>query len=105
MTLLRRLSTATAAATLALVAIGGLVRATGSGDACPDWPRCFGSLLPPLEPHALIEYSHRLAAVTAGLLILAAAWVAWRRERDPAVLWPILAAVVVVLIQAGIGRM
>jgi protoheme IX farnesyltransferase len=104
MTRLRRLSTAAAGTTLALVAIGGLVRATGSGDACPDWPRCFGSWLPPLEPHALIEYSHRLAAVGAGVLILAAAWVAWRRERDPAVLWPILAAVVVVLIQAGIGR-
>jgi protoheme IX farnesyltransferase len=104
MTSLRRLSAATAAATLALVAIGGLVRATGSGDACPDWPRCFGSWLPPFEAHALIEYSHRLAAVAAGLLILVTAWVAWRREREPAVLWPILAAVVVVIVQAGIGR-
>jgi protoheme IX farnesyltransferase len=104
MTVLRRLSAATAATTLALVAIGGLVRATGSGDACPDWPRCFGGWLPPLEVHALIEYSHRLAAVAAGLLIFVTAWVAWRRERDPGVLWPILAAVVVVIIQAGIGR-
>jgi heme o synthase len=104
MTLLRRLSAATAAATLALVAIGGLVRATGSGDACPDWPRCFGGWLPPLEAHALIEYSHRLAAAAAGLLIFATAWVAWRRERDPVVLWPILGAVVLVIVQAGIGR-
>jgi heme o synthase len=104
MTVLRRLSAATAATTLALVAIGGLVRATGSGDACPDWPRCFGGWLPPLEVHALIEYSHRLAAVVTGLLILATAWVAWRRERDPGVLWPILAAVLVVIVQAGIGR-
>jgi protoheme IX farnesyltransferase len=104
MTLLRRLAAATAGATLALVAIGGLVRATGSGDACPDWPRCFGSWLPPLEAHALIEYSHRLAAAAAGLLILVTAWVAWRREREPGVLLPILAAVVVVIVQAGIGR-
>jgi protoheme IX farnesyltransferase len=104
MTVLRRLSAATAATTLALVAIGGVVRATGSGDACPDWPRCFGGWLPPLEVHALIEYSHRLAAVVAGLLIFGTAWVAWRRERDPGVLWPILAAVVVVIVQAGIGR-
>ncbi|MGH2683510.1 MAG: heme o synthase [Actinomycetota bacterium] len=104
MTLLRRLSAAMAAATLALVAIGGLVRATGSGDACPDWPRCFGSWVPPLETHALIEYSHRMSAAATGLLILLTAWVAWRRERDPAVLWPILAAVIVVIVQAGIGR-
>ena len=104
MTVLRRLSAATAATTLALVAIGGVVRATGSGDACPDWPRCFGGWLPPLEVHALIEYSHRLAAVAAGLLIFVTAWVAWRRERDPGVVWPILAAVLVVIVQAGIGR-
>jgi protoheme IX farnesyltransferase len=104
MTVLRRLSAATAASTLALVAIGGLVRATGSGDACPDWPRCFGAWLPPLELHALIEYSHRLAAVVTGILIFVTAWVAWRRERDPGVLWPILGAVLVVIVQAGIGR-
>jgi protoheme IX farnesyltransferase len=105
MTVLRRLSAATAATTLALVAIGGLVRATGSGDACPDWPRCFGGWLPPLEVPALIDHSHRVAAAAAGLLILVTAWVAWRRVRDPGVLWPILAAVVVVIVQAGIGRM
>ena len=105
MTLLRRLSTATAAATLALVAIGGLVRATGSGDACPDWPRCFGKLIPPLDLHTLIEYSHRLSAAIAALLIVATAWVAWRsHRRDPAILWPILGAVGVVVVQAAIGR-
>jgi protoheme IX farnesyltransferase len=105
MTLLRRLSTATAAATLALVAIGGVVRATGSGDACPDWPRCFGKLIPPFEFHTLIEYSHRLSAAIAGVLIVATAWVAWRtRRRDPAILWPIVAAVGVVVVQAAIGR-
>ena len=105
MTLLRRLSTATAATTLALVAIGGVVRATGSGDACPDWPRCFGKLVPPFEFHTLIEYSHRLSAAIAGLLIVATAWVAWRtRRRDPGILWPIVAAVGVVVVQAAIGR-
>jgi heme o synthase len=104
-TLLRRLSAAAAASTLALVAIGGLVRATGSGDACPDWPRCFGRWIPPLELHTIIEYSHRLAAAVAGLLILATAWVAWRRARgDRGVLWPAALAVLVVLVQAGIGR-
>jgi heme o synthase len=105
MTALRRLSTATAAATLALVAIGGIVRATGSGDACPDWPRCFGRLIPPIELHTLIEYSHRLSAAIVTILIVATAWLAWRtRRRDPAILWPIVGAVGVVLVQAAIGR-
>ena len=105
MALLRRLSAAAALSTLALVAIGGTVRATGSGDACPDWPRCFGRWIPPLELHALVEYSHRLAAAMAGVLILATAWVAWRRARgDRGILWPAALAVVVVIVQAGIGR-
>jgi protoheme IX farnesyltransferase len=106
MTLLRRLSTATAAATLALVAVGGVVRATGSGLGCPDWPRCHGRWLPPLEYHALIEYSHRLSAVIVGVLVVATAWVAWRRARsDRGVLWPAVGAVAVVAVQAGLGRM
>lgn len=106
MTLLRRLSTITAAGTLALVAVGGVVRATGSGLGCPDWPRCHGSWIPPFEYHALIEYSHRLTAVVVGLLVVATAWVAWRRARsDRGVLGPAVAAVGVVAVQAGLGRM
>ena len=105
MRLLRRLTTATAVSTLLLVAIGGIVRATGSGDACPDWPRCFGQWLPPLEFPAIIEYSHRLAAALTGVLIFATAWVAWRRHRgDAAVVWPMVAAVFVAIVQAAIGR-
>jgi heme o synthase len=105
MTLLRRMATATAVTALALVAIGGIVRATGSGDACPEWPGCFpGRLLPPLEARALIEFAHRLVVVVLSFLIVATAWVAWRRERrDPAVFWPIAAAVGVIVIQSIIG--
>jgi protoheme IX farnesyltransferase len=102
--LLRRLSTATAATTLLLVVLGGVVRATGSGLGCPDWPRCHGRLIPPLELHSLIEYSHRLVAALVVVLVLATAWVAWRRARgDRRILWPSVAAVGVVFLQAGLG--
>jgi protoheme IX farnesyltransferase len=105
MALVRRLATATAVATFVLVSIGGVVRATGSGLGCPDWPRCFGSWIPPPRFGSIIEYSHRLTAVIVGILVLATAWVAWRRARaDRGVFWPAVAAVPVVAIQAGLGR-
>src|ERR687891_1180323 len=53
----------------------------------------------------LRRLSTATSAAIAGLLIVATAWVAWRSQRrDPAVLWPIVGAVGLVLVQAAIGR-
>ena len=62
MPLFRRLSVAAIAFTYALIVIGGIVRVSGSGLGCPDWPTCYGSVLPPLVIHAIIEFSHRFTA-------------------------------------------
>ena len=41
---------------------GGLVRLTGSGLGCPDWPLCDGGVVPAAGYHQVIEYTNRLAS-------------------------------------------
>ncbi|HEU4399185.1 MAG TPA: heme o synthase, partial [Actinomycetota bacterium] len=103
MTRFRRLAVVSTAATFVLIAVGALVRATDSGLGCPDWPRCFGRLVPPAELHAWIEHSHRLIAAVVVALVALLAVAAWRTGQARGVRWAAAAAVVVVLTQALIG--
>ena len=61
----------------AQVTLGGVVRTTGSGLGCPDWPLCHGQIIPPFQTDTLIEYSHRLVASSLGALMLVTAGVVW----------------------------
>lgn len=101
----RRLALASTLATLALVTLGGLVRATKSGLGCgTDWPHCSGKLLPALENRAVaIEFSHRVAASIVVVLLGALAVVAWRRLRATPLMWGAFAAFGLVLFQAVLG--
>ena len=61
---------ATLLTALMAVVMGGVVRVTGSGLGCPDWPLCHGSIIPPWELAPWIEYLHRLSAAVSGVFTL-----------------------------------
>lgn len=54
---------------LLTILAGGLVHATGSGLACPDWPLCFGQYFPSMKGAVFYEHGHRLIAGTTGILV------------------------------------
>jgi cytochrome c oxidase assembly protein subunit 15 len=109
----------TTGTTYFLILVGGLVRASGAGLGCPDWPRCFGSWIPPVSAAELpagfepsqfnptlmwTEYLNRLLGVTVGLLILATTVSAWRHHRRiPQIIYPTMAALLLVGFQGWLG--
>jgi len=117
--LFQKLALATTATTYLLILVGGLVRATGAGMGCPDWPRCFGLWIPPTRASQLppgydptlfdatltwIEYLNRLLGVTVGFLIFATLVAAIRRHRrTPGVLWPSVLAFLGVGFEGWLG--
>ncbi len=63
-----------------IVLTGAAVRLTGSGLGCPDWPKCHGSVVPPLEIHAWTEFGNRLLTGLIGFVVAAVSLLAWRRR-------------------------
>src|SRR5215212_220661 len=75
-----RITVVALAALALIVTTGAAVRLTGSGLGCPDWPKCYGGVVAPLEFHAVIEYGNRLLTGFVGFAVIAAALLAWFRK-------------------------
>lgn len=95
----RYLAGGTLGATYVLMLLGAYTSAIGAGLACPDWPTCYGTLVPFFSPEVVAEapytgwqifaeWAHRGLAVITGLLIVSTAVLAWRRHRtQPVIRW------------------
>jgi cytochrome c oxidase assembly protein subunit 15 len=109
-----------------LILAGGIVRSTGSGMGCPDWPKCFGRFIPPTKVSELplhyeviyqdklhgevlfnptktwIEYINRLIGALTGLIVLITTVLAWKEGRK--VFLPTLAGLLLILANAVLGK-
>jgi heme a synthase len=106
-TQIRRLIWKTAFATLLLMAVGSATRVMNAGLACPDWPLCYGQLVPTRQMNlqVFLEWFHRL---DAGLIGLSTLWLFglswWKRQQLPQWLpWAVTVALSLILVQGGLG--
>lgn len=91
--------------TLFLLFLGSVVHATESSLACPDWPTCFGTMVPAMEGGVFWEHLHRLVAGGLMLMFALATWLA-RKEVPAGRRWVVKACwagLALLLVQAVFG--
>ena len=127
--LYRRFAIITIVSVFLLIAVGSIVRATGAGMGCPDWPKCFGSWIPPTSLEELpsnyqeifgkdlkgevefnvvktwTEYLNRLLGVLIGFFIfitlVASCFAFWKKNK--LVVWASLVAFFLVGFEGWLG--
>ena len=106
-TWMRRLVWKIAIATLLLMAVGSATRVMNAGLACPDWPLCYGQLIPSQQMNlqVFLEWFHRLDAALIGLSTLALVGLSlWFRRSLPNWLpWAAFGSLTLILFQGVLG--
>lgn len=96
-------------ATFLLMAIGSATRVMNAGLACPDWPLCYGTLIPTQQMNlqVFLEWIHRLDASLIGLMTIGlVGFSLWQRRYLPKWLpWMAMLALILVCIQGGLGAL
>ena len=101
--------------TYVVMLLGAYTSAIGAGLSCPDWPTCYGTWIPFLQPEIVAsspysalqifaEWAYQGLAMAVGFLIFGTAIVAWRTHRDyPLVVWSATLAIVLLPVQVLLG--